>query len=62
MEISNVPREGCVMNNLTKLGWVVAIASSVIALLIIGAIVDHINWVGDHYCFKSMIECYELDK
>ena len=20
--------------------------------------VDHLNWMGDHYCFDSMIECY----
>lgn len=20
--------------------------------------VDHLNWMGDHYCFKSSIECY----
>lgn len=20
--------------------------------------VNHINWMGDHYCFKSMTECY----
>jgi hypothetical protein len=19
---------------------------------------NHINWMGDHYCFKSMTECY----
>jgi hypothetical protein len=24
--------------------------------------IDHLNWVGDHYCFKSSIECYGLDK
>jgi hypothetical protein len=49
------------MNNLTKLGWVVAIISSIIVLLVIGAIANHINWVGDHYCFKSMVECYGLE-
>jgi hypothetical protein len=21
-------------------------------------IVDHINWMGDHYCLKSSMECY----
>jgi hypothetical protein len=19
---------------------------------------DHLNWVGDHYCFKSSLECF----
>jgi hypothetical protein len=19
---------------------------------------NHINWMGDHYCFKTMVECY----
>lgn len=21
-------------------------------------ITNHVNWMGDHYCFKSMNECY----
>jgi hypothetical protein len=25
-------------------------------------IADHINWVGDHYCFHSSLQCYGLDK
>lgn len=30
------------------------------ALLIVGAywLLDHLNWMGDHYCFHSMLECY----
>lgn len=24
-------------------------------------IVDHINWMGDHYCLKSSMECYFPD-
>jgi len=30
------------------------------SLLFIGItyLVDHINWVGDHYCFHSSIQCY----
>jgi hypothetical protein len=20
--------------------------------------VNHLNWMGDHYCFKTMVECY----
>jgi hypothetical protein len=20
--------------------------------------VDHLNWMGDHYCFHSMMQCY----
>ena len=27
-----------------------------IALVLWG--LDHLNWVGDRYCFKSSIECY----
>ena len=29
---------------------------SLTAIIFIG--VDHINWMGDHYCFKSMVQCY----
>ena len=25
-------------------------------------VMDHINWVGDHYCFHSSLVCYGLDK
>ena len=47
---------------LTKRGEIVL----TISLLINGAILigllmwglDHLNWVGDHYCFKSSLECY----
>ena len=31
------------------------------ALILLGLILwglDHLNWVGDHYCFKSSLECY----
>jgi hypothetical protein len=24
--------------------------------------IDHLNWVGDHYCFHTMTKCYGLDK
>lgn len=35
-----------------------------LVLLTIGLFfaVDHLNWMGDHYCFKSMTQCYGLDK
>ena len=31
-----------------------------LALLAIGLFVgvDHLNWMGDHYCFKTMAQCY----
>lgn len=34
----------------------------VVALLGLTWITDHINWVGDHYCFRSSLQCYGLDK
>jgi heme/copper-type cytochrome/quinol oxidase subunit 4 len=34
------------------------IVTVVITLIGFMWVVDHINWVGDHYCFKSSIECY----
>jgi hypothetical protein len=24
-------------------------------------LIDHINWMGDHYCLKSSMECYFPD-
>ena len=29
---------------------------AVFALIMMG--VNHLNWMGDHYCFKTMTECY----
>lgn len=47
---------------LTKRGKVVgAIALTITALLALYGLAwlsDHINWVGDHYCFHSSIQCY----
>ena len=43
---------------LTTRGKVVA---GVFGLLLLAGLViglDHINWMGDHYCFKSSLECY----
>ena len=40
---------------------VFAIALIVTALVAFAGlvwVVDHLNWVGDHYCFKSSMECY----
>lgn len=34
----------------------VVVAVAVLALASIG--LDHFNWVGDGYCFKSSMECY----
>jgi hypothetical protein len=36
----------------------------VLALVIVAGLVgefwlvDHVNWVGDHYCFQDSITCY----
>jgi hypothetical protein len=47
---------------LTRRGEIIlGISLGINALLILGLIlwgIDHLNWVGDHYCFKSMLECY----
>lgn len=44
---------------LTRRGWIVlVIIPSLIAMYGLVVLVDHINWMGDHYCFKTMIECY----
>lgn len=40
---------------------VLAVSLGINALLVIGLLMwglDHLNWVGDHYCFKSSLECY----
>jgi hypothetical protein len=51
---------------LTKRGEIVfAISLTVTAILALAGalwLVDHINWVGDHYCFHSSLVCYGLDK
>ena len=43
---------------LTTRGKVVLGAFALLALygLVVG--VDHINWMGDHWCFKTSIQCY----
>lgn len=47
---------------LTRRGEIVFAISLLVTALVAFAglmfIVDHINWVGDHYCFHSMTECY----
>jgi len=38
-----------------------AVSLGINALLLLGLILwglDHVNWVGDRYCFKSSLECY----
>ena len=56
-----MPRLGLEMK-LTKRGEVVfaisLIISVVVALYGATMLLDHINWMGDHYCFKSSLECY----
>jgi hypothetical protein len=34
----------------------VAFWLGMLALIMWGA--NHLNWMGDHYCFKTMTECY----
>jgi hypothetical protein len=34
----------------------VAFWIGVFTLIMIG--VNHLNWMGDHYCFKTMVECH----
>lgn len=48
---------------LTTRGWIVLVIIPAIASLYgLAWIMDHINWVGDHYCFHSSLVCYGLDK
>ena len=47
---------------LNKRGEIVlAVSLAINALILLGLIMwglDHLNWVGDHYCFESSLECY----
>ena len=43
---------------LTTRGKVVLGLAIALAVYLLALGVDHINWMGDHYCFKSSIECY----
>lgn len=47
---------------LTRRGEIVFVISLLITALVAISglmwVVDHVNWVGDQYCFKSMTECY----
>ena len=47
---------------LTKRGEkVLAVSLALNALVILAlafVLMDHVNWVGDRYCFKSSLECY----
>jgi hypothetical protein len=47
------------LNKKGEVVFAISLSISVIAALA-GAmwLLDHINWVGDHYCFKSSLECY----
>ena len=51
---------------LTKRGEIVfgisLIVTAIATLYGLAWIMDHINWVGDHYCFHSSLQCYGLDK
>ena len=41
-------------------GILLAIAG-VIAIMGLWWVVDHLNWMGDHYCLKTSMECYFPD-
>jgi hypothetical protein len=47
---------------LNKRGEIVlAVSLGINALIVAGLLlwgIDHLNWVGDGYCFKSSLECY----
>lgn len=43
---------------ITTRGKVVLGLAIALGLVLAFILIDHINWVGNHYCFKSMNECY----
>jgi hypothetical protein len=43
---------------LTTRGKVVAGVFGLLLLVGLFVLSDHINWMGDHYCFKTMVQCY----
>ena len=44
---------------LTRRGWIVlVIIPAIVALYGMYELVGHIWWVGDHYCWGEMTECY----
>ena len=43
---------------ITTRGKVVLGLAIALGLVLAFIFIDHINWVGNHYCFKSMNECY----
>lgn len=47
---------------LNKRGEIVlAVSLGINSLLVLALLswgLDHVNWVGDGYCFKSSLECY----
>jgi hypothetical protein len=47
------------LNKKGEVVFAISLGISILAALA-GAmwVLDHINWVGDHYCFKSSIECF----
>jgi hypothetical protein len=44
---------------LTRRGWIVlVIIPAILGFAGLMWLVNHINWMGDHYCLKTMVECY----
>jgi hypothetical protein len=41
-----------------RIAFAVAVVSAVALLALATIGLDHLNWVGDGYCFKSSLECY----
>ena len=55
------PTEGQEMKLNRRGEIVLAVSLGLNALVLIALALwglDHLNWVGDHYCFKSSLECY----
>jgi len=42
----------------TSRGKIVFTTMAIIAVLAIYYLVSHINWVGDHYCWGTITQCY----
>ena len=42
---------------LTQRGKVVLLITALLGLVLMFYAVDHLNWMGDHWCLKSLLEC-----
>jgi len=47
------------LNKRGEILFAVSLALNALVLIVLATIaLDHLNWMGDHYCFKSSLECY----